>query len=129
MHLHHPPDETPALPPISTLTTPYASKPPPHLLFGLQSLRSCRALKLCLRRCPHPTLRLILCATYHPYACGVPSQHASNAAYHPYTCLIPQDETMMPSPISSLTPAIYHPYAPAAPSRYASDATLNPPYA
>ncbi|MBW0494563.1 hypothetical protein O181_034278 [Austropuccinia psidii MF-1] len=41
-------------PPISVLTTPYTSTPLPHLLLGLQSLRSCGALKLCLRRCPHP---------------------------------------------------------------------------
>ncbi|MBW0563299.1 hypothetical protein O181_103014 [Austropuccinia psidii MF-1] len=48
-HPHHPPDETPTLPPISALTTPYPSAPPPHLLLGLQSLRCCGALKLCLQ--------------------------------------------------------------------------------
>ncbi|MBW0551028.1 hypothetical protein O181_090743 [Austropuccinia psidii MF-1] len=80
--LHPPPDETPALPHISALSTPYASAPPPHLLLGLQSLHCCGALKLCLRRCPHPPLHLL-----------APAQHASNVAYHPYafsahpTCL------------------------------------------
>ncbi|MBW0557938.1 hypothetical protein O181_097653 [Austropuccinia psidii MF-1] len=53
-----PPDETLTLPPISALTTPYTSAPPPHLLLVLQSLRCCRAL--------------------------TPAQHASGAAYHPY---------------------------------------------
>ncbi|MBW0469265.1 hypothetical protein O181_008980 [Austropuccinia psidii MF-1] len=52
--LHPPPDETPKLPTISGLTTSYACVHPPHLLLGLQSLCSCGALKLCLRRRPHP---------------------------------------------------------------------------
>ncbi|MBW0582289.1 hypothetical protein O181_122004 [Austropuccinia psidii MF-1] len=54
-HPHPPPDETPTLPPISALTTPYASAPPPHLLLGLQSLCCCGALKLCLQ-CGLPSL-------------------------------------------------------------------------
>ncbi|MBW0539269.1 hypothetical protein O181_078984 [Austropuccinia psidii MF-1] len=104
-------------PPISSLTTPYASKPLPHPLLGLQSLCSCRALKLCIRRFPH-----------HPYA----------SLHPPLTILTPlmiltllqrsQDETTMHPPIYTLTTP-YNPYAPAAPSRYASNATLNPPYA
>ncbi|MBW0568717.1 hypothetical protein O181_108432 [Austropuccinia psidii MF-1] len=52
---HRPPDETPTLPPISVLTTPYALKPSP----------------------------------YHPYACVMPSRHASNTAYHPYAHRVP----------------------------------------
>ncbi|MBW0581849.1 hypothetical protein O181_121564 [Austropuccinia psidii MF-1] len=39
-HAHPPSDETPTLTPISALTTPYASAPPPNILLGLQSLRS-----------------------------------------------------------------------------------------
>ncbi|MBW0465752.1 hypothetical protein O181_005467 [Austropuccinia psidii MF-1] len=70
---HPPPGETPKLPPISALTTPYASTPPPHLLIGLQSLRCCGALKLCLQCGPHPPSRLL-----------TPTQHASDIAYHPY---------------------------------------------
>ncbi|MBW0518779.1 hypothetical protein O181_058494 [Austropuccinia psidii MF-1] len=73
--LHTPPDETPTLPPISALTTPYSSAPTPHLLLGLQSLNCCRTLKLFLRRRPHPPLCLL-----------APTQHASDAAYHPYAC-------------------------------------------
>ncbi|MBW0505797.1 hypothetical protein O181_045512 [Austropuccinia psidii MF-1] len=45
-------------PPISALTTPYASAPLPHLLLGLQSLRFCGALK-CLPNMP-PLLLTIL---------------------------------------------------------------------
>ncbi|MBW0471635.1 hypothetical protein O181_011350 [Austropuccinia psidii MF-1] len=37
-----------AAPPISTLTTPYASALPPYLLLRLQLLRSHGALKICL---------------------------------------------------------------------------------
>ncbi|MBW0477476.1 hypothetical protein O181_017191 [Austropuccinia psidii MF-1] len=33
-----------------------------------------------------PRTHLILSAAYHPYACGVLSQHASDPAYHPYAC-------------------------------------------
>ncbi|MBW0461279.1 hypothetical protein O181_000994 [Austropuccinia psidii MF-1] len=74
---------------ISALTSPYASAPPPHLLLGLQSLCRCGALKLCLQHFPHPPLRLLAPAAYHPYACGVPSRHASDVAYHPYACIVP----------------------------------------
>ncbi|MBW0582404.1 hypothetical protein O181_122119 [Austropuccinia psidii MF-1] len=113
--LHPPPDETPTLPPISALTTPYTSAPPPHLLLGLQSLRCHGAFKLCLQRCPHPpnmppTLLTIFTLTvpsqhasnapYHPYACRVPSHHASNTAYHPYTCIVPAQHS---------SDAAYHP--------------------
>ncbi|MBW0517196.1 hypothetical protein O181_056911 [Austropuccinia psidii MF-1] len=110
-------------PPISALTTPYASTPPPHILLGLQSLRYCGSLKLCLRRHPHPHLCLL-----------APSQHASNVAYHPYTpsalptCLrrcLPSlclqcPSNMPPMPLTILTLAVlsrhasnadYHPYA------------------
>ncbi|MBW0523364.1 hypothetical protein O181_063079 [Austropuccinia psidii MF-1] len=59
-----PPDEIPTLPPISALTTPYASAP-----------------------------RLILPSAYNHYAPEVPSSYASNAAltpaYHPYACGVP----------------------------------------
>ncbi|MBW0592497.1 hypothetical protein O181_132212, partial [Austropuccinia psidii MF-1] len=80
----------------------------------LQSLRSCGALKLCLRRRPHPPLCLLAPAaggvpsqhasdtTYHPYAREVPSQHASNAAYHPYGCIVPAQHA---------SNSAYHPYA------------------
>ncbi|MBW0547770.1 hypothetical protein O181_087485 [Austropuccinia psidii MF-1] len=89
-----PPDETPTLPPISALTTPYASAPPPHLLLGLQSLHCCGALKLFLQQRSHPPD-----ASLHPpnmppmlltiLTLAVPSRHASDAAYHPYTCIVP----------------------------------------
>ncbi|MBW0499896.1 hypothetical protein O181_039611 [Austropuccinia psidii MF-1] len=41
-------------PPISALTTPYASAPPPYLLCRLQFLCSCGALKICLQHHPQP---------------------------------------------------------------------------
>ncbi|MBW0474939.1 hypothetical protein O181_014654 [Austropuccinia psidii MF-1] len=61
-------------PPISILTTPYASASPPHLLLGLQCLRCCGALKLCLQCCAHPPLHLL-----------APAQHALNSSYNPCT--------------------------------------------
>ncbi|MBW0545125.1 hypothetical protein O181_084840 [Austropuccinia psidii MF-1] len=48
MLLQPPQDETTMLPPISALTTPYASAPPPFLLCHLQFLRSGSTLKICL---------------------------------------------------------------------------------
>ncbi|MBW0579383.1 hypothetical protein O181_119098 [Austropuccinia psidii MF-1] len=36
-----------------------------------------------------PCTCLIVSAPYHPYACGVPSRHASDAAYHPYAHGVP----------------------------------------
>ncbi|MBW0487100.1 hypothetical protein O181_026815 [Austropuccinia psidii MF-1] len=59
-------------PPISALTTSYPSAPPPHLLLGLQSLRSCGAFMSCLR-CP-PHTGSILKASYDPYAPEAPSR-------------------------------------------------------
>ncbi|MBW0556221.1 hypothetical protein O181_095936 [Austropuccinia psidii MF-1] len=46
--LKFPQDETTMLPPISTLTTPYASAPPPFLFCRLQFLHSRGALKICV---------------------------------------------------------------------------------
>ncbi|MBW0555521.1 hypothetical protein O181_095236 [Austropuccinia psidii MF-1] len=81
----------------------------------LQSLRSCGALKLCLGRCPHP--RLILSAVYHPYARGMPSQHASDAAYRPYARGMPSQHA---------SNAAYRPYARIVPARNASNAAYHP---
>ncbi|MBW0497193.1 hypothetical protein O181_036908 [Austropuccinia psidii MF-1] len=50
-----PQDVTPMQPPISTLTTPYASAPPPLTI-------------LMLLQHPQPSLYLILSAAYPPYA-------------------------------------------------------------
>ncbi|MBW0564033.1 hypothetical protein O181_103748 [Austropuccinia psidii MF-1] len=62
----------------------------PHLLLPPQCLACLRvrtALQMRLQHCPpspssHPR-------PYHPYACVVPSQHASDTAYHPYTRGVP----------------------------------------
>ncbi|MBW0555783.1 hypothetical protein O181_095498 [Austropuccinia psidii MF-1] len=54
-HQHH----LPSLRSCSTLTTPYASEPPPHLLCFLQSLRSHGSLMICLRCRPQPPLHLL----------------------------------------------------------------------
>ncbi|MBW0572732.1 hypothetical protein O181_112447 [Austropuccinia psidii MF-1] len=105
---------------------------PPNLLIGLQSLRCCGALRLCLQR------RL---PSLHPYsACPTCLQHCL-----PSLCSqCPPDMPLTPpshwpDPYAPAAPHLhpYHPhlffsaaynsYAPAAPSRYASDPTLNPP--
>ncbi|MBW0467597.1 hypothetical protein O181_007312 [Austropuccinia psidii MF-1] len=123
MRLHRPPDVTPTLPPsppshclpslrffsavkmrlicrppISTLTTPHASAPPPHLLLHLPSLGSSNAAlnppyasshlpntlfslkSLNLHSALptflgcHPHTGLILNATYNPYAPAAPAR-------------------------------------------------------
>ncbi|MBW0498032.1 hypothetical protein O181_037747 [Austropuccinia psidii MF-1] len=81
---------------------PAASTPPPLTIFTLlqiphNSLRfhtpassSPQLTIVTLLRGPQvmpPTLPSP--AAYHPYACGVPSRHASDAAYHPYACIVP----------------------------------------
>ncbi|MBW0527784.1 hypothetical protein O181_067499 [Austropuccinia psidii MF-1] len=58
--LKPPQDATTMPPPISSLTTPYASAPPPFLLCRLQFLGSCGALKICLWGHPKPPLCLFL---------------------------------------------------------------------
>ncbi|MBW0508479.1 hypothetical protein O181_048194 [Austropuccinia psidii MF-1] len=132
---HNPPDETPTLPPISTLTTPYAYAPLPHLLLSLQFLRSCGALNahLTCLRCYLQSLRLqfppdmpLMRLAIHMLA--VPSQHASDA---PLTLAQSSRPliifTLLQLPISTLTTpyasaprlissAAYKSYAPGAPS-------------
>ncbi|MBW0563325.1 hypothetical protein O181_103040 [Austropuccinia psidii MF-1] len=95
---HPPPDETLTLPPISTLTIPYASAP--RLILSLaynhyapagpSSHGSDTALTPLMPPCTRGVPSQ--CASnnaYHPYSHGVPSQNASNAAYHPYACIVP----------------------------------------
>ncbi|MBW0550965.1 hypothetical protein O181_090680 [Austropuccinia psidii MF-1] len=77
--LHCPPDETPTLPPISILTTPYAFTPPP-----LPSLRLCSALQ-------HASD-----TGYHPYACGVPSRHCL-PSLHSWSALLTFSRHCLPS--------------------------------
>ncbi|MBW0529075.1 hypothetical protein O181_068790 [Austropuccinia psidii MF-1] len=66
---HPPPDETPTLPPISALTTPYAYAPPPQLTI-LTLLRGPQFMPPTPPSTPltPPRTRLILSAAYHPYA-------------------------------------------------------------
>ncbi|MBW0473491.1 hypothetical protein O181_013206 [Austropuccinia psidii MF-1] len=51
---------------------------------------------------PSPPLHLLAPAAYHPYACGVPSQHDFDTAYHPYARIVPAQHA---------SNAAYHPYA------------------
>ncbi|MBW0561283.1 hypothetical protein O181_100998 [Austropuccinia psidii MF-1] len=74
----------------------------PYPCLSLQSLCSCGSLNSCLQCHPHTSLRLLSPAAYHPYARGVPSQHASNSTYHPYTCIMPTQHA---------SNAAYHHYA------------------
>ncbi|MBW0571055.1 hypothetical protein O181_110770 [Austropuccinia psidii MF-1] len=64
-----------------------------------------------------PCTHLILSAAYNPYACGVPSQDASDAAYHPYACGVPSRHA---------SNAAYHLYAYIVPAQHASDAAYHP---
>ncbi|MBW0549860.1 hypothetical protein O181_089575 [Austropuccinia psidii MF-1] len=83
MRPHCSEDVTPTLPPISALTTPYASTPQPLNLLTLrwcpQDMPLTPPLPLLM---PSPT-HLILSDPYHPYAHIVPSQHSSDPALTP----------------------------------------------
>ncbi|MBW0568064.1 hypothetical protein O181_107779 [Austropuccinia psidii MF-1] len=78
-HLQPPPDEPPTLPPISTLTTPYASTPPPLTLF---TLLQCPQDETTIR--PSPLLTL-------PHPCLIFS-----LAYNLYTPAGPQVMPLTP---------------------------------
>ncbi|MBW0525139.1 hypothetical protein O181_064854 [Austropuccinia psidii MF-1] len=132
-----PQDVTPTLPPISTITTPYAPTAPsintsdaalnppytffhpPNALRHLPCLRL-HTLKNSLQRRPPPT-------TYNPYAAEVPSRYAAEATFNlpnplchlPSLCshsvLLTCHQCCSHTGLILNTP--YHPYAPAAPSR------------
>ncbi|MBW0510147.1 hypothetical protein O181_049862 [Austropuccinia psidii MF-1] len=63
---------------------------------------------LALAECP-PNM------AYHPYTCGVPSQHAPNTTYDPYACVVPSQNA---------SNTAYHPYA--LPSQHASNTAYHP---
>ncbi|MBW0563679.1 hypothetical protein O181_103394 [Austropuccinia psidii MF-1] len=65
---------------------------------------------LTLAECPPNT-------SAHPYACGVPSQHASDTAYHPYTCGVHSRHA---------SDTAYHSYARGVHSRHAPDTAYHP---
>ncbi|MBW0506219.1 hypothetical protein O181_045934 [Austropuccinia psidii MF-1] len=103
-----PPDETPKLPPISALTTPYASTPPLLTIFMLlqhpqdeTTMRPSPLLKL-----PHPCL--IFSLSYNPYASAGPSCYASK------TALIPPQASLHP-PLIILMLVECLPYMPPTP--------------
>ncbi|MBW0537600.1 hypothetical protein O181_077315 [Austropuccinia psidii MF-1] len=56
MRLHHPPDVTLTLPPISTLTTPYASTALPHNMLMLLQDHQDMSLTLPPHFCPNTSL-------------------------------------------------------------------------
>ncbi|MBW0564726.1 hypothetical protein O181_104441 [Austropuccinia psidii MF-1] len=59
---HPPPDETPTLPPITALTTPYASTPLPLTIFTLLQRPQDETMML-----PSPLLTLLHPASYSPW--------------------------------------------------------------
>ncbi|MBW0498854.1 hypothetical protein O181_038569 [Austropuccinia psidii MF-1] len=93
--------------------------PPPR---RLACLRARTSLQMRLQHWPpspsSPLLTLSHPCHYHPYACAVPSRHASNTAYHPYTHGVPSQH----APNTA-----YHPYARGVPSQHSPDTTY--PYA
>ncbi|MBW0584411.1 hypothetical protein O181_124126 [Austropuccinia psidii MF-1] len=84
--------------------TSLASASPPNPPRRFASLRARTALQMTLQHCPHLHPHHSLCppnTTYHPYACGVPSQHAPDTT-DPYACVVPSRH----APNTA-----YHPYA------------------
>ncbi|MBW0565184.1 hypothetical protein O181_104899 [Austropuccinia psidii MF-1] len=101
MSPHHPPDETPTLPPPSP-SSPLLMLAHPH--------------PYCPYACVVPSLHASNTA-YHPYARKVPSQHAPDTAYHPYAWGMPSQHAANTA---------YHPYAHGVPSRHAADTAYHP---
>ncbi|MBW0529805.1 hypothetical protein O181_069520 [Austropuccinia psidii MF-1] len=66
MLLQHPQDVTPMLPPISTLTTPYASSPPPLKILMLLQCPHDMPLTPPPHICTQPSLRLHTTASSSP---------------------------------------------------------------
>ncbi|MBW0519307.1 hypothetical protein O181_059022 [Austropuccinia psidii MF-1] len=134
---HPPPDETLTLPPISTLTTPYASTPPPLTIFTLlqcphHSLQFCTPASsspwltvLMLLQGPQvmplklPSPPLIPPRTHRlPYSrLWMPSRHASYTTYHPYACVVPSQCASGPPHTGLILNPAYDPYSPAVPSQ------------
>ncbi|MBW0577887.1 hypothetical protein O181_117602 [Austropuccinia psidii MF-1] len=80
------PDETPTLPPSPP--SPLLMLLHPCLIFSLAS--NPYAPVGPSNYTSDATLTPItLSAAYHPYACGVPSRHASDTTYHPYARGVP----------------------------------------
>ncbi|MBW0496340.1 hypothetical protein O181_036055 [Austropuccinia psidii MF-1] len=139
--LHRHLDVTPTIPPISALSTPYASTSLWLKIFMLppkpQDIPPTLPSTLVM---PPPT-SLILCAAYHAYASVVPSSHASDAApANSYSSaplplkilmllrfpqdipLTPPSNLLTPSPTCLILAASYHPYALAVSRQHASNA-------
>ncbi|MBW0498448.1 hypothetical protein O181_038163 [Austropuccinia psidii MF-1] len=106
---------TPTPPPDETLTLPPHLRPHHSLCFHTPASYPPWLTILMLLQGPQvmpptppsppltpPRTHLILLATNHPYPCGVPSQHASDATYHHCACIVPARHA---------SEAAYHPYA------------------
>ncbi|MBW0520609.1 hypothetical protein O181_060324 [Austropuccinia psidii MF-1] len=92
---HRPPNVTPTLPPISTLTTPYAITPPPLNMLMLPRHPQDMPPTLPLPLLTPSTTHLILSNAYHPYACVVPSQHAYDTNLTPASSSTPPTILML----------------------------------
>ncbi|MBW0511004.1 hypothetical protein O181_050719 [Austropuccinia psidii MF-1] len=92
--------------------------PPPQ---RLACLCARTALQMRLRHCPQspssPLLTLSNPRPYHPYACIVPSQHASNTASYPYAHVVPSRHASHNA---------YHPDARRVPSQHAPNTAYHP---
>ncbi|MBW0489561.1 hypothetical protein O181_029276 [Austropuccinia psidii MF-1] len=99
---HPPPDETPTLPPHLHPYHSLSFRTPSPYSPWIKILTLLRGPKVMPPTPPSPPLSLLSPVAYHPYACIVPTQHASNASYHPYACIVPTQHA---------SNAAYHPYA------------------
>ncbi|MBW0548649.1 hypothetical protein O181_088364 [Austropuccinia psidii MF-1] len=108
---HRPPDET------STLPTHF--HPHHSLRFPTPALTILTLAEYPPDMLPTPLILTLHApeTAYHPYARGVPSQHAPNTTY-PYACVVPSQHALNTA---------YHPYARGVHSRHAPNTTY--PYA
>ncbi|MBW0582715.1 hypothetical protein O181_122430 [Austropuccinia psidii MF-1] len=95
-----------------------------HMRMSLKAqthFNTIRNVRMRLRHCPPisvlTTPYALKPCPYHPYACVVPSQHASDTAYHPYAHRVPSRHA---------SDTAYHPYAHGVPSRHAPNTAYHP---
>ncbi|MBW0491098.1 hypothetical protein O181_030813 [Austropuccinia psidii MF-1] len=109
---HHPPDVTPTLPPISSLTTPYAHKvPSQHASNSTYYPYACicpqdETIMPPPNLCPHHSLR------FHTLASSSPPLTILTLLRCPQDIpLMPPSTLLMPPPTCLILSAAYHPYA------------------
>ncbi|MBW0477170.1 hypothetical protein O181_016885 [Austropuccinia psidii MF-1] len=113
--LNRSPDVTPTLPPMSALTTPYASTPATYNPYAPTAPSRYTSNSVINPPYASSHLPLTMLTLTYMLMCPQRTQRSDSDTTHQSFCFC--------------TPAAYNPHVPADPSRYASNASLNPVYA